>query len=84
MEKRPAEPELEVAHLYMLDKEQKLHTIKDKVNISNGMAWTADNRTFFYTHSLPRKVFAYDFDLASGNICKLELTLCLLKTNINF
>lgn len=77
----PGEIEREVAHLYMFDKEQNLHTIKDKVNISNGMAWTANNRTFFYTHSMPRKVFAYDFDLVSGNICKSQLNLCLSKKN---
>lgn len=67
-EKQPAVPDPEVGHFYMLDKEQKLHTMKDKVNISNGLTWTVDNRTLFYTHSLPRKVFAYDFDLPSGNI----------------
>lgn len=79
----PGEIEREVAHLYMFDKEQNLHTIKDKVNISNGMAWTADNRTFFYTHSMPRKVFAYDFDLVSGNISKERVVVDFTEKSID-
>ncbi|XP_053395487.1 regucalcin-like isoform X2 [Mercenaria mercenaria] len=41
---------------------------KEGVSISNGLAWTADNKTMYYIDSIPRKVFAYDFDINTGNM----------------
>lgn len=38
----------------------------DKVSLSNGITWTADNKTMFYNDSVPGKMYAFDFDLASG------------------
>jgi sugar lactone lactonase YvrE len=38
------------------------------VSISNGLAWTADAKTMYYVDSPERCVYAYDFDLASGEI----------------
>ncbi|KAL1487208.1 hypothetical protein MTO96_046610 [Rhipicephalus appendiculatus] len=40
----------------------------DKISLSNGITWTADNKTMFYNDSVPGKLFAFDFDLASGDI----------------
>ena len=39
-----------------------------KVGLSNGMAWTADNRTFYYIDTLERAVFAFDFHVEEGSI----------------
>lgn len=38
------------------------------VSISNGLAWSADDKVMYYIDTLTRKVEAFDFDLASGNI----------------
>ena len=40
--------------------------------ISNGMAWTDDNTTMYFIDSIPRKVFAFDFNLAEGKIGQLS------------
>lgn len=40
----------------------------DKISLSNGITWTADNKTMFYNDSVPGKLFAFDFDLANGEI----------------
>eukprot|EP00106_Octopus_bimaculoides_P018356 XP_014785798.1 PREDICTED: regucalcin-like isoform X2 [Octopus bimaculoides] len=61
----------EVGRLYKIDKDLSIHAIEDKINISNGMAWTSDDKTMFYNHSLPRKVFSYDYDITTGEICKI-------------
>ena len=42
----------------------------DNIDISNGLAWTKDARTMFYIDSLPRKVYAFDFDNENGTISK--------------
>ncbi|XP_014785746.1 regucalcin [Octopus bimaculoides] len=65
----------EAGHLYRLDKDRSLHTVKDKINISNGLAWTSDDKTMFYTHSTPRKVFSYDYDVSKGEISREQVVI---------
>ena len=36
--------------------------------ISNGMAWNSDNTRFFFSETLCRAVFVYDYDIESGEI----------------
>ena len=55
--------------LYTLDSQQVVRRHKEKVGLSNGLGWTADNRTMFYVDSDLRKVYAFDFDLNAGQIC---------------
>lgn len=38
----------------------------DQVTISNGMAWTKDNKTLYYIDSPTQQVNAYHFDLEKG------------------
>ena len=42
----------------------------DGIGISNGLAWTRDAKTMFYIDSIPRKLYAFDFDNEKGTICK--------------
>ena len=39
-----------------------------KITISNGMAWTSDNQTFYYIDSPTQEIRAYRFDLETGEI----------------
>lgn len=56
--------------LYSLEVDGTVKTHKTNVSISNGLTWTEDNRTMFYIDSVPRKIWAYDFDLAKGTMSK--------------
>ncbi len=69
-EVKPAQPEPHVGNLYSLDGELNLKKQISNVEISNGMAWSADNSVMYYTDSLPRQIYAYDFDVLAGNISK--------------
>ncbi|XP_033737416.1 regucalcin-like [Pecten maximus] len=60
--------ELETSSLYSFDTAGKLVKHVDKISISNGMAWSSDNRTMFYIDSIPAKVEAFDYDISSGTI----------------
>ncbi|XP_029648260.1 regucalcin-like [Octopus sinensis] len=62
-------------HLYRIDKDRFVHPIKDKVNISNGMTWTMDNRTMFYTESVPKKVYSYNYDIHAGQISREQVVI---------
>ncbi|XP_029648283.1 regucalcin-like isoform X1 [Octopus sinensis] len=65
----------EAGHLYRIDKDLSIKAIKDKINISNGIAWTADDKTMFYNHTLPRKVFSYDYDITTGEISREQVVI---------
>lgn len=70
LETEPAKPEPQMGSLYSLDKNRALKKHLDKIDISNGLAWSLDNKIMYYIDSLPRKVYAFDFDLEAGTISK--------------
>ena len=42
--------------------------MEDNIYITNGMGWSLDKRKFFMIDSLRNVVYAYDYDLSTGNI----------------
>lgn len=54
--------------LYRLDLDGQLQQVLDGITVSNGLGWSPDNRTFYYIDSPTRRVRAFDFDLASGQL----------------
>ncbi|XP_075730112.1 regucalcin [Rhipicephalus microplus] len=50
------------------------------VTISNGLTWTNDNRIMFYDDSVPRQIYAFDFDLATGEIRNRRVLVDFNKT----
>lgn len=54
--------------LYCLEADLTIRTVLDDVSISNGIAWSPDNRTMYYIDSPTRNVMAYDYDLATGQL----------------
>jgi sugar lactone lactonase YvrE len=55
-------------HLYRLDSDGSIHLMESGIDISNGIAWSPDDRTMYYVDSTRFAIYAYDFDLASGSI----------------
>ena len=54
--------------LYRLDPDLSLHRMESEIGISNGIGWSPDNRTMYFTDSFPRMIYAYDFDPTTGAI----------------
>ncbi len=54
--------------LYSLSPDGSLRTLLTGIRISNGLAWSPDGRTFYYTDTPTRQVTAFDYDLSSGAI----------------
>ena len=63
---KPLELENDISALYSLDKQRELRCHVTGVSISNGLAWTADKRQMYYVDSIPRKVYAFDYDIDTG------------------
>ncbi|SEW44447.1 SMP-30/gluconolactonase/LRE family protein [Chitinophaga arvensicola] len=50
-----------------------LRKVLDGISISNGICWSADNKTMYYIDTLERNIRAYDFDLAAGTLGKSRI-----------
>ena len=54
--------------LFRLDVDGSVHRMESSIHISNGLGWSPDMRTFYYTDSGNKTIYAYDFDERTGNI----------------
>ncbi|MBT3314301.1 MAG: SMP-30/gluconolactonase/LRE family protein [Anaerolineae bacterium] len=58
----------DLGRLYRLDPDRSLHLLLDGINISNGLGFTPDQKTLYYTESVARKIYKFDYDAESGQI----------------
>ena len=54
--------------LYRLDPDLTVHTMETGITASNGIGWSPDNRTMYFTDTRRKTIYAYDFDAATGSI----------------
>ncbi|RSK25791.1 SMP-30/gluconolactonase/LRE family protein [Bacillus sp. HMF5848] len=54
--------------LYCLDTDHKVATKWENVSISNGLAWSPDNRYMYYIDTPTRCVVRFDFDIEQAHI----------------
>jgi sugar lactone lactonase YvrE len=48
--------------LYRLDPDLSVHVVRRDVHLSNGLGWSPDERTMYYTDSKRLLIWAYDYD----------------------
>lgn len=58
----------ESGSLYCLTPNLEVRKVLDRLTIGNGLAWSADDRTFYFIDSMTHGVDAYGFDAASGEL----------------
>ncbi len=54
--------------LYRLDTDGSLSVLLEDIGCSNGMAFTADQKIFYYTDSLAHEIYVFDYDVDTGSI----------------
>jgi sugar lactone lactonase YvrE len=57
-----------IGGLYSIEADGSVRRLLDRLEIANGMAWSADGGTFYYIDSPTRRVDAFDYDLATGSL----------------
>lgn len=56
--------------LYRLDADLRWHGVRANATISNGLGWSPDDRTMYYSDSGVPLLYAFDFDADSGTISR--------------
>lgn len=56
------------AVLYRMNTDGSIHQVLDNLTVSNGIMWSADNKTMYFTDTPTQKIEAFDYDLKSGEI----------------
>jgi sugar lactone lactonase YvrE len=56
------------AALYRYDPDGSLHVMQPDMTGSNGLGWSPDGRIFYLTDSGEKKIYAYDFEVATGEL----------------
>ena len=54
--------------LYRFDCDGSVHCMQKDTICSNGLGWSPDGKTMYFTESFRHAIFAYDFDPDTGNI----------------
>ena len=54
--------------LYRIESDQTCRPMADNVMVSNGLAWSPDSETMYWSDSRNSKVFAFDFDPITGDV----------------
>jgi L-arabinonolactonase len=54
--------------LYRLDRDHSLHRMDSGFICSNGIGWSPDERTMYFTDSMLRTIWAYEFDASTGDL----------------
>ncbi|WP_068469394.1 SMP-30/gluconolactonase/LRE family protein [Candidatus Protochlamydia phocaeensis] len=62
------EPQKDTGNLYRLNRDRSLTGMQDHVKLTNGMGWSPDNRTMYFTETKRYAIFAYDFNPETGSI----------------
>ncbi len=57
-----------VGALYCLGTDLRLTRMADGITLSNGIAWSPDERTLYHCDSRPGLVWAYDYDIETGAV----------------
>jgi len=68
----PGRPVQFIGSLYRMDTDLSVHRMIEGVGCCNGLAWSPDSKTMYFSDSHTTIVRAYDFDAATGTIENLR------------
>ena len=56
--------------LYLIDGHGTVRVVEEGIELSNGLAFSPDNRTLYYADSAPRVIYAYEVDARTGSLSR--------------
>jgi sugar lactone lactonase YvrE len=64
----PLPVERSIGRLFCLDQEGRLRALEKNIGIANTLAWSPDERRFYFADSLANRIFLYDYTSETGVI----------------
>ena len=64
-------------NLFRVDSDGSWKKMASGFTVANGLGWSPDNRAMYFTDSMRRVIYAYDFDLHSGEITNRKTLITL-------
>lgn len=58
----------ELGKLFRVDTDGTTEVVDEGFHLSNGLAFSPDEETMYFTDSVARRIYAYDYDRATGNV----------------
>ncbi|HSI20069.1 MAG TPA: SMP-30/gluconolactonase/LRE family protein, partial [Sphingomonas sp.] len=62
-----------IGDIYSLGADGSLSVIDRGICISNGPCWSPDDRTFYFSDSILNRIYAYDYDIATGTVANRRI-----------
>lgn len=59
---------IDIGKLYRLNQDHSWDKLEDNIYITNGMGWSPDGQTFYMIDTFRNVLYAYDYEVNSGNI----------------
>jgi sugar lactone lactonase YvrE len=69
--------------LYRLDPDGSVHVMLTGLRIPNGMGWSLDHKTMYFTDTPDHTIYAFDYDLATGSISNRRPFVVIPETDGN-
>jgi sugar lactone lactonase YvrE len=66
-----------IGSLYRFGADLQPVRVEEGICCSNGLGWSPDSKTMYFTESFRHRIFAYDFDAASGNVSNRRVFVSL-------
>lgn len=62
------EGEYPLGKLFKLEDGGRLTVLDENIHLTNGLAFSPDDRTLYYTDTVLRVIYAYDYDIENGTV----------------
>ncbi|HIE01281.1 MAG TPA: SMP-30/gluconolactonase/LRE family protein [Thiotrichaceae bacterium] len=59
--------------LYRFDPDGSVHLMETGIGMANGIGWSPDNQTLYFTDTLRYTIYAYDYDATTGTIANRRI-----------
>jgi D-xylonolactonase len=67
-------------HLYLFDLNGTVQRVDEGIEVSNGLGFSPDDKTLYYSDSSARKIYAYDVDAKTGKLANKRVFVQVPKT----
>jgi sugar lactone lactonase YvrE len=63
-----ADKDYPLGHLICVETTGKVRILDDGIHLANGLGFSPDNRQLYFTDSIARRIYAYDFQNSDGSV----------------